>query len=144
MVLEHPHPKARPWLVSLAMLAGAYTVMRAVFSDGDFDGFHRAAQHVLETGELSVEKNVLRYLPSFQVFMVPFGLLPLRVAAGLWFCCSLGALWMLPGMTERLTGIAPREQLPAWLVMETSNSALAMTIRIGLQFMVGVSLTIRS
>ena len=27
--------------------------------------------------ELSVEKNVQRYLPTFQVFMVPLGLLPL-------------------------------------------------------------------
>ena len=107
----------RPWLIGFAILLGIYVVQRAVFNDGDFDGFHRAAQYVLETGELSVEKNVQRYLPTFQVFMVPLGLLPLRVAAALWLCFSLVSLWQLPRLTERLTGVTPRQQLPAWLIM---------------------------
>ena len=63
----------RPWqrnaLLGFGVLVAVYVGMRALSGDNDFDGFHRAAQHVLDTGTLSRVKDVARYPPSFQLLL---------------------------------------------------------------------------
>ncbi len=103
--------------MAFGLVLVAYVLARALSGDNDFDGFHRAAQHVLDTGTLSRVKDVQRYPPSFQLLMLPFGLLPLKVAAGLWLVLSVVALWKLPRLLERLMGVPVSAQLVAGCVM---------------------------
>ncbi len=82
----------------------------------DFDGFHRAAEHVLAQHRVLDAENVARYLPHFQVLHVPFALLPVAAAGVLWYLLSVAALVATPRELERLSGVAPRAQWPAWFV----------------------------
>lgn len=103
-------------LLLLVLAAGVLAVVRAQRESNDFDGFHRAAVAVVQAGELSGEKSVQRYLPSFPVLMAPLGWLPLAWAAALWFGLSVLALCGLPGQLERLTDVPPAGQRTAFLV----------------------------
>ena len=92
-------------------------VLLAIHDLNDFQGFWRAGRSVLEARRLHVESNVERYLPVFQVLHVPLAVLPVGVAAGLWFALSVAALWGLPRQLERLSGAPAREQWPAFAVL---------------------------
>ena len=89
-------------------------VLLAIYDQNDFDSFWRIGRSVLETRRL--ESNAERYLPVFQVLHVPLALLPVGVAAGLWYALSVAALWGLPRQLERLSGVPVREQWPAFAV----------------------------
>ena len=108
--------RLRLLLLLLVLGTGFIAVRRALQEDNDFDGFHRAGALVLEHGQLSDEKAVARYLPSFPVLMAPFGALPLGVAAALWFLLNVAAMAALPRELERLTGVPPAGQRAAFLV----------------------------
>ncbi len=110
-------PRQRNALIGFGGLVAVYVGIRALSGDNDFDGFHRAARHVLETGTLSRVKDVARYPPSFQLLMLPFGLAPLWVAAAVWLLLSVLALWRLPALLERMAGVPRRAQLVACAVM---------------------------
>lgn len=104
-------------VVALVLLAAAWGVVRAARENNDFDGFHRAAAQVWEHGTASTEKTVERYLPTFGVLLAPLGALPLAWAALVWMTLNVLALWRLPREFERLSGVPPDAQWPAWLVM---------------------------
>lgn len=121
-----PRPRSRLWVpapgplrwvlgIFLPLLAASF-VYFSLDLMLDFDGFWRAGAHLVSTLSLSDAKNVDRYLPTFQVFMAPFGLLPLGVAALAWFCLNVLALMALPPAIERLSGLTPLQQRPAWLI----------------------------
>jgi hypothetical protein len=106
-----------PWALGAFLLwMGALAVHIASKGDNDFDGFHRAATHLLTEGELSSARDIERYPPTFQVLMLPLALVPVGVAAGLWFALNAACLLALPRLFERSMGIPLRAQLPAWLL----------------------------
>jgi alpha-1,2-mannosyltransferase len=104
-------------LVTLIVVVGVVFVRNAMNDDNDFDGFWRAGRHVLDAGSLSDARDMSRYPPTFHLFMVPFSLLPLGLAAAAWYVLSVLALLALPPALERLSGVVPREQLPVWLIL---------------------------
>jgi len=114
------HASRRRWPVVLGVAFGLLlvaVVLRRLLGDGeDFDGFWLGARTLHESGHFSSGKAVERYLPLFQVLMLPFGWLPYPAAVGLWVLLDACVLWRLPRALERLTGVAPRAQLGAWLV----------------------------
>jgi hypothetical protein len=59
---------------------------------------------------------VRRYPPTFAVLLAPLGFLPLWLATAVWVLLSAGCLAALPRICANLTGIAIRDQWPAWLV----------------------------
>ncbi|MBL8898170.1 MAG: DUF2029 domain-containing protein [Planctomycetes bacterium] len=95
---------------------GTLAVVIASRGDNDFDGFHRAATHLLTEGKLSSARDIERYPPTFQVLMLPLALVPVGVAAFLWFALNAACLLALPRLFERSLGIPLRAQLPAWLL----------------------------
>ncbi|MBK9385560.1 MAG: DUF2029 domain-containing protein [Planctomycetes bacterium] len=95
---------------------GTLAVVIASKGDNDFDGFHRAATYLLTEGQLSSARDIERYPPTFQVLMLPLALVPVGVAAGLWFALNAACLLALPRLFERSMGIPLRAQLPAWLL----------------------------
>jgi alpha-1,2-mannosyltransferase len=92
-------------------------VLLAVTDQNDFNSFWRAGRSVLAERLLRSDSGVDRYPPVFELLHAPLGALPLGVAAGLWYALSVAALCGLPRQLERLSGIPPREQWPAFAVM---------------------------
>ncbi|MCB9897732.1 MAG: DUF2029 domain-containing protein [Planctomycetes bacterium] len=112
-------PRMRPAtavLCALLLAAGVAGVLRTVRGESDFDGFQRAAAYLWTHGEVSTAKDVRRYLPTFQVLLLPFGAMPLVLASLLWTALDLAALAALPRAFAALTGIAPARQLAAFWV----------------------------
>lgn len=103
-------------LAAFLVWMGALAVYIASNGDNDFDGFHRAATHLLTEGQLSSARDIERYPPTFQVLMLPLALFPVGVAAFLWFALNAACLLALPRLFERSLGIPLRAQLPAWLL----------------------------
>jgi alpha-1,2-mannosyltransferase len=95
---------------------GVLAVYIASKGDNDFDGFHRAARHLLTEGQLSEARDIERYPPTFQVLMLPLALVPVGVAAFFWYALNAACLLALPRLFERSLGIPLRAQLPAWIL----------------------------
>jgi hypothetical protein len=115
-------PRARriAWVAGVAFALGfglLFPVLRGMRDDNDFGSFWAAGRHVWQEGRLDTYDGVERYLPVFQTLHVPLGLLPAAAAAAVWYLLSLAALWALPREIQRLSGVAPREQWPAWAVL---------------------------
>lgn len=91
----HQHPPSRRGWLALAGVGLVYAVAIAVVvayraeSTSDFRDFWRNAVHFRETGQIAADLGVHNYLPFFTTFMLPWGLLPLRVAAAAFAVLSL-------------------------------------------------------
>jgi alpha-1,2-mannosyltransferase len=113
--------RIRPLVLGALALFLLYLGVAATYlaSNGsnDFDGFHRAAVHLLGEREYSSARDILRYPPTFQVLLLPLALVPVGVAAALWFALNAACLLALPRFFERRFGISLRAQLPAWLLV---------------------------
>ncbi|MCK4342209.1 MAG: DUF2029 domain-containing protein [Phycisphaerae bacterium] len=100
-------PSNRGWQVLLGVgvvLAVAILVMvwfRAE-SSTDFRDFWKNAVHFRETGAIANDQGVHNYLPFFTVFMVPWGFLPLRVAAVIFVLLSLALFALTARLVEAL------------------------------------------
>jgi alpha-1,2-mannosyltransferase len=87
-------PRHRGWLI-LAGIGIVYTLVIAVVvavraeSSSDFRDFWENAVHFRETGEVAADLGVHNYLPFFTIFMLPWGLLPLRIAIVVFAVLSL-------------------------------------------------------
>ncbi|MGD8450626.1 MAG: glycosyltransferase family 87 protein [Phycisphaerae bacterium] len=116
--------KLRGWL-PLLIAAVAYTVFIGVVlahraeSSTDFRDYWQTAKHFRETGEISAELGVHNYLPFFTIFMLPWSLLPLKVAAVAFTALSLGLVALAVVMVEILLagGLAPRPRAATWLAL---------------------------
>jgi hypothetical protein len=71
-------------------------------SSSDFRDFWENAVHLRESGGISADLGVHNYLPFFTIFMLPWGLLPLRVAMVLFTLLSLGLFGVTVGLAENL------------------------------------------
>ena len=109
-------PRYRLIVLLIAALTVAVAVNRASRQTNDFDGFHRAAQQVVQDRTLSDQKSVRRYLPSFPVLLAPLGLVPVEAAAVLWALLNLLAMAALPGELTRLCGVSRQGMVPAFLI----------------------------
>jgi hypothetical protein len=100
-------PSGRGWrlLISTGLI---YSVAIAVIgawrveSSSDFRDFWENAVHLRESGQISADLGVHNYLPFFTIFMLPWGLLPLRVAMVLFTLLSLGLFGVTVGLAENL------------------------------------------
>jgi len=68
----------------------------------DFRDFWWTAKHFRQTGEITTSFGVHNYLPFFTIFMLPWSLLPLQVAATLFSLLSLGLFAIAAMLTENL------------------------------------------
>ncbi len=92
-----------------------YTEVRAN-STSDFRDFWWTARHYRETGEIRQDFGVHNYLPFFTVFMLPWSLLPLPVAAVLFSLLSLGLFAVTVVLVENLLSDEPAAG-PRWPVI---------------------------
>jgi hypothetical protein len=79
-------------------------------STSDFRDLWETARHFRQTGEISTEFGVHNYLPFLTIFMTPWSLLPLRVAAVVFTLLSLALFGLTVVLTETLlnSGLGPR------------------------------------
>lgn len=68
----------------------------------DFRDFWWTARHFRQTGQISTEYGVHNYLPFFTIFMQPWSLLPLPLAASLFSLLSLGLLGVAAVLVQSL------------------------------------------
>ncbi len=112
--------RGRGWLPLLAfgiVLTIVLCVVAAIRADpdpdkgtSDFRDFWLTAEHFRATGEISSERGVHNYLPFFTIFMVPWSLLPLRVAAAAFTLLSMSLAGITVVLVEVLLndGLGPR------------------------------------
>ncbi len=119
--LDKPNGKLRGWLplivaavAVVAVLTTIATVRTVGLSDmddyaaareastSDFRDFWFTARHFRQTGEISSEFGVHNYLPFFTIFMLPWSLLPLPLAAGVFTLFSLGLCALAVVLVEML------------------------------------------
>jgi hypothetical protein len=90
-------------------------------STTDFRDFWENAVHFRETGEIAADLGVHNYLPFFTIFVLPWGLLPLRVASVAFVVLSLVLFAMTVALAERLLNErarpGPRAAMLAALVL---------------------------
>lgn len=87
-------------------------------SSTDFRDFWENAVHLRATGEIAADLGVHNYLPFFTIFMLPWGFLPLPVAAVLFVGLSLAFFALTASLTERmLMGTTPAPRPRAALVV---------------------------
>jgi hypothetical protein len=106
-------------------------------STSDFRDFWETARHFRLTGEISTEFGVHNYLPFFTIFMTPWSLLPLRVAAVVFTLLSLALFGLTVVLTETLLngrlGPRPRKAtLAAILLMLAYVHSCAVLGQLGL------------
>jgi hypothetical protein len=90
--------------IAYAVILAAVVVWRAE-SGTDFRDFWRTAGHFYATGEIRADFGVHNYLPFFVIFMTPWSLLPLPVAAAAFTLLSLALFGLTVALVERiLTG----------------------------------------
>jgi hypothetical protein len=137
-------PNRRGWLPLI--LAGAvYAVIVCVVvalrveSTSDFRDFWETGRHFRQTGQISSELGVHNYLPFFTLFMTPWSLLPLRVAAVLFTLLSLGLFALTVALVETLLngGLGPR---PRRATLATIGLMLAYVHSCGVLGQVGLLL----
>ncbi|MGQ0552320.1 MAG: glycosyltransferase family 87 protein [Planctomycetota bacterium] len=121
-------PWARALLILILLCAAGVGVERvARGGTSDFDGFWRAGHLAWNEQQLSQDKAVERYPPSFVLILAPLGALPITAAAALFIALNLLALLALPRALEALSGVRVAEQWPAWLlVLPFAIDALAL------------------
>lgn len=80
---------------------------------GDFGVFHLAGERALRGEDLYLadELNPFKYSPAAALFLAPLGLLPARVARGVWALISVLAMWRFARFSARLRG----SPLPPWM-----------------------------
>src|SRR4051794_19718246 len=93
-----------------------YIVHRGAHRGNDFKYPYLAAQALWRTGRLHVWAQP-RYPVTWHVFLAPLAALPLSLAAAAWAALSFVAVAALPSTLERLSGLTPRQQIPAWIVV---------------------------
>ncbi|MDR3633558.1 MAG: glycosyltransferase 87 family protein [Isosphaeraceae bacterium] len=98
----------------LALLG--YTIFRGAERHNDFKYPYNVARHLWKTGQLKIASQP-RYPVTFHVLLAPIASLPIGQAAAVWAVLSFAAVAALPRVFARLSGIAPRRQLLAWLVV---------------------------
>ena len=113
---------SRGWLLLLAagvVYAAVLCVIAGVRADpestSDFRDFWETARHFRQTGEISSELGVHNYLPFFTIFMTPWSLLPLRVAAVAFTLLSLGLFALTVVLVETLLNDGPARPRKATL-----------------------------
>jgi hypothetical protein len=111
MIALKPDKRSRmggwlPLIVAGAAYAVTISVVAAVRaspeSTSDFVDFWESARHFRQTGEISAALGVHNYLPFFTLFMTPWSLLPLRLAAGLFTLLSLGLFALTVALVQTL------------------------------------------
>lgn len=93
-----------------------YVVLRGAQRSNDFKYPYNVARHLWKTGEFAVAAQP-RYPVTFHVLLSPIANLPIAWAAAVWAVLSIAAVLALPGRLARLTGIEPRRQRFAWLLV---------------------------
>lgn len=101
---RRPPPALRIVLALSVAYGLALAGIAAWRTDGtsDFRDFWRNAVHFRQTGEISSALGVHNYLPFFTVFMLPWGLLPLPLAAGIFSLLSVGLFAATAVLVEAL------------------------------------------
>lgn len=125
---SQPRWKSTGWLV-LLIAAGIYALVIAGIvavraeSTSDFRDFWENAVHFRQTGEISTELGVHNYLPFFTIFMLPWSLLPLQIAAVLFALLSLALFGITAALVENLLadGLGRR---PRWVLLIALGLAL--------------------
>jgi hypothetical protein len=116
-----PRPSGRGWfwfIAAAVVFCAAVAVMVAIRapSSTDFRDFWENAVHFRQTGRIASDRGVHNYLPFFTIFMLPWGFLPLRVAAVAFVLLSLALFALAAYLTELLLhGSAGRTPRPAFL-----------------------------
>ena len=100
---------------ALAALFG-YIVWRRAHPCYDFKYPYLVAQVLWRTGKLHVWAQP-RYPVTWHVLLAPLAALPIGHAAAAWAVLSFAAVAALPRTLERLSGLSPRQQVPAWVVV---------------------------
>jgi len=118
----------RGWWPLLAV-GGLYTLSAVIIaawradpaSTSDFRDFWENAVHFRQSGEISDALGVHNYLPFFTIFMLPWGFLPLRLAAALFVLLSLVLFGVSAALIENLLadgwGRRPRPAMIAALLL---------------------------
>lgn len=111
------------YALTVAVIAGARAEPDPEEGTSDFRDFWRTAGHLARTGEIRSDLGVHNYPPFFVVFMVPWSLLPLRLAAGLFALMSVVVFGGAALLSElMLCGKMPER--PRWSMLA---AALAMS-----------------
>ncbi len=103
---QHAAPRRDWW--ALAGFAVVYTIAIGITaalraeSTSDFRDFWENAVHFRQTGEIAADLGVHNYLPFFTIFMLPWGLLPLRVAMVSFVVLSLALFAITVVLAENL------------------------------------------
>jgi hypothetical protein len=100
-------PHARGWRLLLAAVVVYAVVLVTIAawraeSSSDFRDFWETAVHFRETGEIASDLGVHNYLPFFTLFMLPWALLPLRVAIVVFSLLSLALFGVTVVLVEHL------------------------------------------
>ena len=111
--------------IAWAALTAGLCVVAAIRAESttDFRDFWETARHFRLTGEMRSDLGVHNYLPFFTLFMVPWSLLPLRLAIVLFTALSMAlfgaAVYMLDTLLagRRSRGARPATLLAAALML---------------------------
>jgi len=118
---QHPSAPRGWWLligsgVVYTIAVGIIVGIRAE-STSDFRDFWENAVRFRETGEIAADLGVHNYLPFFTIFMLPWGLLPLRAASVTFAVLSLLLFAITVVLVESLLNNRPRPRpRPALLI----------------------------
>ncbi len=93
-----------------------YDEIRAA-TTSDFRDFWWTARHFCETGKLTADFGVHNYLPFFPLFMLPWSLLPLPVAAAAFSALSLVLFGVAIALTYNLLANGSRSPPRTWLII---------------------------
>jgi hypothetical protein len=116
MKLKHPKIALALVVVFAVIPFLTYVVRRGSKKGSDFRYPYGAARLLWTTGHLNVRAQP-RYPISLHVMLAPLASQPLGTAVAVWAGLSVAAIAALPGMLGRLSGIAPRRQVAAWVLV---------------------------
>jgi hypothetical protein len=123
-------------LILLALLA-----REAATRSIDFPVYHRAARQVIAGhyefypaeayGGTPVPSQGFRYLPAIAFLFVPFGWLPLELAALAFFALKLAALWYVGATVARHAGLLERQRQVCLIAFLIVGGYMAEELRFG-------------
>jgi hypothetical protein len=123
-------------LILLALLA-----REAATRSIDFPVYHRAARQVIAGhyefypaeayGGTPVPSQGFRYLPAIAFLFVPFGWLPLELAALAFFALKLAALWYVGATVARHAGLLERRRQVCLIAFLIVGGYMAEELRFG-------------
>jgi hypothetical protein len=123
-------------LILLALLA-----REAATRSIDFPVYHRAARQVIAGhyefypaeayGGTPVPSQGFRYLPAIAFLFVPFGWLPLELAALAFFALKLAALWYVGATVARHAGLLERRRQVSLIAFLIVGGYIAEELRFG-------------